>query len=49
MKLKMPELTENYQLEIIECENQTVQDFINGMFLAFVVITPIALFTPRPI
>ena len=49
MRLKPPEITENYQLEIVESENKTIQDVINGMILALIVLGPIALITPRPL
>ena len=49
MRLKRPEITENYQLEVIECESQSVQDIVNGGILALLVIGPIALFFPSPI
>ena len=49
MRLKRPEITENYQFEVIECENQAVQDIINGGILALLVIGPIALLFPSPI
>ena len=49
LTLKRPEITENYQFEVVESRNQTVQDVINGMILALIVIGPIALITPSPI
>lgn len=47
--LKQPEITSNYQFEVVESRNELLQDLINGMILAVLLIGPIALVTPRPI
>ena len=47
--LKRPEITSNYQLEVVVSRNETLQDVINGMILAALLIGPISLVTPSVI
>ena len=49
LRLKQPEITENYQFEVVESRNELLQDVINGSVLALITIGPIGLFVPQVI
>ena len=47
MKIQKPEITDNYQLRVVVCENQTLEDVLNGVIHALLTIGPLALLRLR--
>ena len=44
MRLQRPELTDNYELRVVRLENETAEQFVNGIIAGLVAFGPAALY-----